>query len=651
MLPEIHASSEVYAEAKGVLEGIPIAGDLGDQQAATFGQACYDIGDAKNTYGTGNFLLLNTGNDAVQSKSGLLTTLGYKIGDQDAVYCLEGAIAITGALVQWLRDNLKMIKAAPEIEDLAKTVDDNGGCYFVPAFSGLFAPYWKSDARGVACRADSLRERRPHRSGRARGDSLAESRSRRGHEQGLRCRSEGAQGRRRHGRQRPADAVPGGRSRSGRRSPEGARDHGTWRGIRRRVGCWVLERDRRPPRELARGQALEPIDGRGRGREGVRLLEEGSHSDVRLGRVATKARQKGRRSRSAGPSLSWSCRLQSDELMKSVQTEVLVIGGGATGSGVAWDAATRGFETILVERKDLAEGTTGRFHGLLHSGGRYAVKDKLAAEECIHENRILRRVASDSIEDTGGYFVTTPWDDPAFGDKFIEGCRACEIPVEEIAPSEAFQAEPRINRDISRVFTVPDAAIDGWKLVWDCAKATTEHGGQVLTYHRVLEILRTGDVVRGARVRSELSGEEFEIHADFTINATGAWAGKIADMAGCPGVQVLAGKGIMIAMNHRLVNTVINRCTMPADGDILVPIRTVSVIGTTDIRIKDPDEPDVTQDEVERMLDDGEKLVPGFRKARALRVWAGVRPLFKDSACSRDQRHARCQPEPCAARP
>jgi glycerol kinase len=149
MLPDIHASSEVYAEAKGVLAGVPIAGDLGDQQAATFGQACYDVGDAKNTYGTGNFLLLNTGTDAVQSKSGLLTTLGYKIGDQDAVYCLEGAIAITGALVQWLRDNLKMIKAAPEVEDLAKTVDDNGGCYFVPAFSGLFAPYWKSDARGV----------------------------------------------------------------------------------------------------------------------------------------------------------------------------------------------------------------------------------------------------------------------------------------------------------------------------------------------------------------------------------------------------------------------------------------------------------------------------------------------------------------------
>jgi glycerol kinase len=149
MLPEIRPSSQVYGEATGALQGVPIAGDLGDQQAATFGQACYSIGDAKNTYGTGNFLLLNTGTEAVQSKSGLLTTLGYKIGDEPAIYCLEGAIAITGALVQWLRDNLKMIKTSPEIEDLAKTVDDNGGAYFVPAFSGLFAPYWRGDARGV----------------------------------------------------------------------------------------------------------------------------------------------------------------------------------------------------------------------------------------------------------------------------------------------------------------------------------------------------------------------------------------------------------------------------------------------------------------------------------------------------------------------
>jgi len=149
MLPAIRPSSEVYGYARGLLEGIPVAGDLGDQQAALFGQACYSPGEAKNTYGTGCFMLLNTGTRPVPSKSGLLTTLAYKIGSQPAVYALEGSIAITGALVQWLRDNLKMIEKSADVEALARTVEDNGGIYFVPAFSGLFAPYWRSDARGV----------------------------------------------------------------------------------------------------------------------------------------------------------------------------------------------------------------------------------------------------------------------------------------------------------------------------------------------------------------------------------------------------------------------------------------------------------------------------------------------------------------------
>jgi glycerol kinase len=150
MLPEVRASSEVYGEVKGgKMAGVKIAGDLGDQQAATFGQTCFAVGEAKNTYGTGNFLLLNTGNEAVQSKNGLLTTVCYKIGDAETVYALEGSIAVTGSLVQWLRDNLKLIQAAPEVEELAESVDDNGGLYIVPAFSGLFAPYWKSNARGV----------------------------------------------------------------------------------------------------------------------------------------------------------------------------------------------------------------------------------------------------------------------------------------------------------------------------------------------------------------------------------------------------------------------------------------------------------------------------------------------------------------------
>ena len=149
MLPAIRSSSEIYGFAKGLLEGVPVSGDLGDQQAALFGQACFLPGEAKNTYGTGCFMLLNTGTTPVPSKNGLLTTLGYKIGDQPAVYCLEGSIAITGALIQWLRDNLNLIEKSADIEPLARTVEDNGGIYFVPAFSGLFAPYWRSDARGV----------------------------------------------------------------------------------------------------------------------------------------------------------------------------------------------------------------------------------------------------------------------------------------------------------------------------------------------------------------------------------------------------------------------------------------------------------------------------------------------------------------------
>ena len=149
LLPEIRSSSEIYGWGQGILEGIPFAGDLGDQQAALFGQACFEQGEAKNTYGTGCFLLMNTGHQIRISSHGLLTTVAYKLGKGAPVYALEGSIAVTGALVQWLRDNLGMIQSAQEVEALAQTVEDTGGIYIVPAFSGLFAPYWRSDARGV----------------------------------------------------------------------------------------------------------------------------------------------------------------------------------------------------------------------------------------------------------------------------------------------------------------------------------------------------------------------------------------------------------------------------------------------------------------------------------------------------------------------
>jgi glycerol-3-phosphate dehydrogenase len=313
-----------------------------------------------------------------------------------------------------------------------------------------------------------------------------------------------------------------------------------------------------------------------------------------------------------------------------LRAEVLVIGGGATGAAVAWDAALRGFDVVLVDRADLAEGTSGRFHGLLHSGGRYVVKDPLAADECVAENAVLRRVMPHVIEDTGGLFVTTPDDDPAYADTFLDASRKANLPAEEIPVAEALRREPLINPGIMRAIAVQDASIDVWQMVGALTAGAAANGARILTYHEVTGLHVADGAVTGARVHNVRTGDEIDIDAGFTLNASGPWAAEIVHMAGIEGIGVIPGKGIMIAMNHRLVHSCVNRCTMPADGDILVPIRTVSAIGTTDIRAADPDEIPVTQPEVDQMLDDGERLVPGLRKARALRVWSGVRPLWQD---------------------
>ena len=204
------------------------------------------------------------------------------------------------------------------------------------------------------------------------------------------------------------------------------------------------------------------------------------------------------------------------------------------------------------------------------------------------------------------------------------------MPSEEIDVAEALRAEPRLNPGIHRAFTVADGSIDVWQLVWALANGAAARGALILPYHRVTRAAPGRRRRHRRRLRDERTGEDVRVEAAFTINASGAWAHEIAEMAGIEGVSVVPGKGIMIAMNHRLVNTVVNRCTMPADGDILVPIRTVSVIGTTDIRSAHADDLPVTQEEVDQMLDDGDRLVPGLKGSRALRVWAGVRPLFDD---------------------
>ena len=284
MLPEIKSSSMVYANATGALDGIPVAGILGDQQAAVFGQTCFSVGEAKNTYGTGNFLLLNTGTEAVQSKNGLLTTVGYKIGDQDAVYCLEGAIAVTGSLVQWLRDNLGMFNSAPEIEALARTVDDNGGSYFVPAFSGLFAPYWRSDARGAIVGPHAVRQQGPHRPRGARGHGLPDQGSRGRDECRLRRCAQVAQGGRRHGAEQPAHAVPGRHPGRAGDPAGGCGDDLAGSCLCRRACGWLLGRDRGSAQELGEGSRVGSADGRGSPHPRVRAVEEGGDSHIRLGR-------------------------------------------------------------------------------------------------------------------------------------------------------------------------------------------------------------------------------------------------------------------------------------------------------------------------------------------------------------------------------
>lgn len=317
--------------------------------------------------------------------------------------------------------------------------------------------------------------------------------------------------------------------------------------------------------------------------------------------------------------------------MKTIDTEILVMGGGATGTGVARDAAMRGFKTVLVEKNDLSQGTTGRFHGLLHSGGRYVVKDPEAAVECIEENRILRKIMPFCLEDTGGYFVSTPYDDPDFAEQFLAGCLATGVPVEEIPVAEMLRAEPLLNPQIRRCFQVPDASADSFLATDANAESARQYGAQILPYHPVIDILRDGARVTGARCLDRLTQEELVIRADLVINASGAWAGRIAQMVGVP-VEVVPGKGTMVAINHRVLHTVVNRCKRPSDADIIVPAHTVAVIGTTDVAVADPDHYSIEPWEVRLMLEEGEKLIPGLKQMRMLRAWAGVRPLYKGKA-------------------
>ena len=317
--------------------------------------------------------------------------------------------------------------------------------------------------------------------------------------------------------------------------------------------------------------------------------------------------------------------------------DVLVIGGGATGAGILRDLARRGLTTLLVERSDMGTGTSGRYHGLLHSGARYVARDPLAATECVAENRVLRRIAPFAVEDTGGYFVATPHDPDDYVDAFPAACAAAGVECEEIAPAELLGRVPTLNPAIRRAFAVPDAALEPWALIEANVADAVAHGSRALPYHRVVGFDRSGERLLAALVEDVRSGTVQRVVARHVVSAAGAWGGVVAGLAGAP-LTMAPGKGTMLVFNQRMADAVVNRCHKPGDGDIMVPVGTVAILGTTDIHVTDPDDWQITRAEVDELLDEGEKLFPRLRRMRLLRAYGGVRPLYDPAEAGTESR-------------
>ncbi|ACV11647.1 glycerol-3-phosphate dehydrogenase, anaerobic, A subunit [Halorhabdus utahensis DSM 12940] len=316
---------------------------------------------------------------------------------------------------------------------------------------------------------------------------------------------------------------------------------------------------------------------------------------------------------------------------------VLVIGGGSTGVGIARDAAMRGFDVTLVEKGNLTHGTTGRMHGLLHSGGRYAVSDQASARECIDENMILRDIATHCVEDTGGLFVKRPEDTEEYYQEKLDGLRECSIPATELTAEEARRKEPFLARDIDKAIEVPDAAIDPFRLCVANAISAANHGARIETFSEVTDLLVEDGEIVGAEVTHEsgegnrvhgVEGSVEEIRVDHIVNAAGAWTGEIAAMADID-VEVRPSKGVMTIMNVRQVDTVINRCQPKGDADIVVPHETTAILGTTDEEVGDPEDYPEEEWEVDLMIEELAKLVPILDDARTIRSFWGVRPLYE----------------------
>lgn len=308
---------------------------------------------------------------------------------------------------------------------------------------------------------------------------------------------------------------------------------------------------------------------------------------------------------------------------------VLVIGGGSTGAALVHDLTLRGLRVTLVERGELTSGTAGRHHGLLHSGGRYAVNDQESAIECIEENQILRKIAPGSFEENDGLFVAISDEDIAFKDKFLEGCAKCGIPTRVLSAEQVKRLEPHINPQVKLAVQVPDATMDCWRVPMRFFATAKRNGADIRPYTQVIGMLRNAGTITGVRVKSQVNGKEYNIHADLVVNATGAWAEQVSELAGAR-VPVQPTPGVMVAVRGRWCNTVVNRLNKPSDGDIIVPQRGLSVIGTTSWTVQDPDRLGLPADHVQRMFDKGGELIPAVRTAPVRAAWSAARPLIAE---------------------
>lgn len=315
---------------------------------------------------------------------------------------------------------------------------------------------------------------------------------------------------------------------------------------------------------------------------------------------------------------------------------ILIIGGGGTGAALAHDLALRGLRVTLCEKGELLSGTTGRHHGLLHSGARYAVNDPVAARECIVENRILRQIAPGCFEENDGLFVALDDADMAFHERFVEACRDSGIPAADTPLRLALQWEPELNPGLLAAVRVPDAVMDAWRLPMSFFATARRNGADLLPYHEAVGLLQSGGRVTGARLLDLRRRRPFSLEADMVVLATGAWSAQMGKTAAIE-IPVQPAPGAMVAVTPRLVNMVINRLRPPGEGDIVVPQRRLTILGTSLWLADDPDRFQISNEQIRRMVAMGAEMVPAVATAAVKSVWGAARPLLSEKDRSAPQ--------------